>query len=859
MKLSYNWLQDYIDLSDLKVEEIAEKLTMGAFEVEEIEKHGDKLEGEVVLGEIKSIDKHPNADKLQITQTCIGFNDDGTEKIEQIVCGASNIAVGQKIPVATVGSKVVDRRSGGSLEIKKSKIRSIESSGMLCSASELGLSDSEIEAITKKQGDGIYILTEIAKEYKVGTDIRKVLGFASDYVFEVGARSNRGDALSIYGQARELSALFSKELKPISAANKSLAELSDDAKNFNYEASCTKVKPEIEKPEDCSVFYTCQVKDLKVTESPNWLKQRLEAMGQKSINNLVDVSNYVLLELGQPLHFYDASTLSGDTLYCKRSKGETFKTLDDQSYELNEKHLVIADAKGAQCLAGAMGGFDSQVTGNTSEIVIEAAAFTAASVRRSARAAGVESESKKRFERGVDKSQTVYAIHRAVELLARIALEQGQKITVGEIKKAGDATTKEQIVELETKDIKRYLGIEIPNEKVTELLKSLDIITTNESAEKLKFSIPSFRQNDITRAEDLIEEIGRLYGFDQIAPQAPKNMLACSTANEKEKSESYCKNVFLAKGFSQAILSSLVGDTLRSTAGLAANENLDKTKIEMQNPLSREHYILRQSMIPGLIQAASRNYSYDRSKNIKLFELGKVYFQEEAYPQAKGDPKANSETKSYELAKIAAIVSAKDESWQSSNQNLDFYYLKSLIEELCPRAVFQKAKDAENKTKFKSFSLENLCHPGIAAVVFQDRREIGFIAKIHPSIAKEWKLDENTYFLELELQQAQKTKFKSIASTPIIERDLTVDIPAEKINQISAAEIKELISKKTTNDFKELKLLSHFQKDKNSPLALSFRLKWQSAEETLSGEAIDSEVTNIKQALSEKFAVEFRA
>ncbi len=834
MKLSLSWLDDYVDIKGISPKDLAHELTMRAFEVEDITKIGDRLEGSVVLGEIREIAKHPDADKLQVTQTCIGYNADGSENIQQIVCGARNIAVGQKVPVATIGSKVIDRHSGGTLEIKKSKIRGVESCGMLCSPDELGYSEAESTKIKAKLGDGIYLLYDaanpavenLAAKHAIGTDVRKVLGFKTDYVLDIGARSNRGDALSIYGQAREISALLKTQVKALKP------------KEAQYNKQVKAIKPVITDTKDCAVFYTIAIENLKVEESPQWLSERLESVGQKSINNLVDISNYVLLELGQPLHFYDRDKITGETLTIRRATNqEPFKALDDSEHKLSEVNLVVADARGVECLAGVMGGHNTQVTDSTTNIVIEAAAFSAATVRRSARAAGIESESKRRFERGVDKANTRTAILRAVELLSQIS---NADIRIGELQRAGDDKVAELKVELPLSQVKRYLGIEISAKEISVLLDPLGIKLTQESKEALIFSIPSFRQTDISRAEDLIEEIGRLYGFDKIPMQAPRASLG-QVETESEKIQNQIKTVMLANGFSQAILSSLIGESLKT---LGTQD--EASEITMLNPLSQEHSSLRQSLSPGLIQATSRNYAYDRSNNIKLFELGKVYYKATPELAKKLGAQINKDTNTIEKNKFAVISCARDEAWDAAKpgQPLDFYDLKTIVEQLYPRA------------KFSSAVANALLHPGISALVSQDKRELGYIGKLHPSVTKAWDLPDEAYLLELDLPKTVNTQFKAISTTPIIERDITVDIAATSNTESSA--IEQILIKEAGADLINCRLLSRYQKDKSSPISLSYRLKWQSATETLSGAAIDEAVNKAKNLLERELGVTFR-
>ncbi len=865
MKLSYDWLQEFVELSETDVNTVSERLTMGAFEVEGIETIGDELKGEIVLGQIKEISKHPDADKIQITQTSIGKNPDGSDNVQQIVCGGKNIAVGQLIPVATVGSKVFNRADGTELEIKKAKIRGVESFGMLCSAAELGYDDEFCKKIAEEQGDGIYLMLDpnnskiknrvvdssTGKTFDLGTDIRKVLGIQKDIVLDVGARSNRGDALSVLGQAREIAALFSKEVK-----RTSLEDLDELIKKYpetlKLDKSIRSIAPAINDEKDCTVFHTLTIEGIKVCESPTWMQHRLEAMGTRSINSLVDISNYVLYELGQPTHFYDRDKLKSDKLTVKRAaNGTKIKTLDDAEYEVSEKNLMIYDASEAVGIAGVMGGLDSQITDTTTSIVIESAAFSASTVRKSARAAGIESEAKKRFERGVDHSNSKAALLRCLELVALIAKENGQKLKISEVLTTGNPQAEKKTVKLRLSQIKRYLGIEVDKDTIVKLLKPLEIIfiadtkaSDKDASPAIEFEIPSFRQVDVYREEDLIEEIARLYGYDKIPVTPPSSSVTAAITTEKEAQLENVQNIMRAHGFSQAILSSLVGEKLTSKE-FARTHNND-LEVRMLNPLSREHSVLRQSMIPSLVQAASRNYAYDKTSNIKLFELGKIYFYDE-----KSKKKDTSHAPTEERERFTAIMISKNESWkQAKHEADDFYKFKAIIEELFPRAIFKNFADQDtSKLPFAS-----LCHPGIAAVIEQDKRELGFIAKLHPSIAKEWDLPDHSFILEANLPKLKKSKFKPVANTPIIDRDITVDFKSD----ISSQAIIDLIKKSCSKDLIKVDLISLYQKDKDAPRSLSYRLKWQSKTETLTGELIDKEVKSIKEKLISELEASFR-
>ncbi len=864
MKLSYNWLKDFIDLRDIKLEDLVEKLTMGAFEVEEATALGADLGDDIVLGEIREIAKHPDADKLQVTQTCIGYNANGSENIQQIVCGATNIAVGQKVPVATIGATVLNRHDSSTFQIKKSKIRGIESCGMLCAAEELGLSETTLKFIKEKQGDGIYILSS---DLKLGAPVSKVLNLEPDYVLEVGARSNRGDALSVLGQAREITALLDKDLliphqhysseiiKGLTNLNQvGNLDLNTKSASFVYDESIKSIEPCIgdDAKRDCSLFYTITIEGIEIKESPSWLQERINAMGTKSINNVVDISNYVLLELGQPMHFYDREMINGNYLEVRRAKaGEKLTTLEEKTYELNDTNLVIADAKGPSSLAGVMGGLDSSINDQTKNIVIEVAIFNPAAVRKSARAAGVESESKRRFERGVDKSFSKLALLRALELLVQLATKEGSKLKIGKILTAGSEDISEKTVKLKNGQVKRLLGIDIARETSIKLLGRLGIKLVKESAEELEFSIPSYRQLDISREADLIEELGRLYGFNNIPLQVPNTSVAAQkNLNEQTQVKEKIMEAFIASGFSEARLSSLIGDSLLAIDAmgpeLIVSKSTQAAYIEMDNPLSREHRMLRKSMLPGLIQAASRNYAYDKSIDIKLFEIGKTYYYS-------GDTAKASRDNSIEESKLAAILVQVEPDWTQAKPKTmaeNFFYFKSIIENLYPRAKFSSIKNSNT----------SLVHPGISALVLQDNRTIGIIAKLHPSITKEWDLPDESYILELNHPKLQETKFKPIASTPIVERDITVD----SSDDIDVQMIQDLMQKKLSKNLREIKLVSLFRRSvkeatDTKPKSSTFRLKFQSDTETLSGELIDQDVEKLKQSLEKELGVGFRA
>ena len=859
MKVSLNCLNEFVDIKDVPLKDLVHELTMRAFEVEDYEAFNDSIDERIVLGEILEIAPHPNADKLQVTKTAVGLNADGTKNIQQIVCGAKNIAVGQKVPVATIGAKLKSVK-GDFIEIKPSKIRDVESFGMLCGVEELGFSEDEVEKIKAKQGDGIYLffdpnqanIENKALDLPLGITVRKVLGIEEDTVLDIGARSNRGDALSVQGQAREISALLQRPLKQFTS--KGIQAYASENTAF--------IEPEITDNKDTSLFYTLNVSGLKVKDSPQWLKDRLNAMGMKSINNLVDISNYVQLTLGQPLHFYDKDKLKGSKLISRRANlGESMKALDGETYELSEINLVIADEAGPVAIAGVMGGFDSQITLTTNNIVIESAVFYPATVRRSARAAGIDSEAKKRFERGVDKINTLNAILMSLDLLSNLATDgsnaEDSKLTIlGNLAKAGDEALEIKEVSLRLSQIKRFIGIDLSLTEVQKLLAPLGIsyvgeidqasATSNagESNQKTAFelsyifSVPSFRIKDIQREIDLIEEIARIYGYDNIPAQLPP-MQASLEAKEDNLAKDELENLLIAEGFNQVILSSLVSDT-----------SVSESAIKMLNPLSKDYSVLRTSLLPSLLKAVSRNYANDRTIDIKLFEFGKTY----SYKRDKNAEYDLSDT--VEVEKVAIVMVKLEKSWTDEQKPLhrekDFYEFKSIIERLYQNVSFTTL-DAESTIKkialnsHTESTLTDLMHPGIAAKVIYQGKEIGYIAKIHPQKVDELELPEKLYFIELELPRKVKSKFGKIIKNPPVERDITVDAGSAH----TYAEIVNGIKKFKSKDLQDIKLLDLYQS------SFTLRLRWHSELE-YSREQIDAEVVKLKEFLIKELSVAFR-
>ncbi len=821
MKLSINWLSKFLVLDGISPEEVASKLSYGSFEVEEIQKVGPKLKGPILVGRILEIAKHPNADRLSVTKVTT----DGKNEI-QIVCGAKNIEVGQIVPVSLPGALVVNRTDGSELAIKTSKIREIESNGMLCSPSELGLPTTEL--------DGILILPKDC-ESKLGQSIIDYLCLNQDSVLEVASRSNRGDALSVYGLSKEVRAVCRIKPKEI------------NFKTPKTDKSVQIVQSKIENTTETYVFYTTTIENIKVCESPQWLKKLLESVGIRAINNIVDITNYINFAFGQPMHAYDREKLKGSTLVSRNAKkGEQILTLDGKLRELQEGVLVIADSENPVAIAGIMGGKDSEVTENTKNIVFEAAVFSPVKVRRGSRTVGLTSEASKRFERGVDSTFTHNALLKAIELVEELAMQDNKNFKVGLTYLSGEPIKKECRIQLHINEVKRVLGIDLKNKEIIDLLELLEFKTKSLNEEKLEVLVPPHRTGDISRPIDLIEEIARLYGYDHIHSTPPPSGLS---GNKSITILEKIKNHFVANGFSEAYLSSLIGEKILNYKEFPFNASL---AVAMLNPLSKEHSVLRQSLLPGLLEALKLNQSH-QAINIKLYEIGKVYYRDSS-------KKPNdAETCVTESLKIAGVVSSLNENWLLNQGDLKdraehlYFEVKGIIESL-----FTRYRCNYNIFPIASLNQEKYLHPKMALTLTLNNKEIGTFGCLHPELQKRFELIGSTMLFEISLEpilsELEKiTVFEKISSQPVVLRDITIDISKKHPAGIVISEI----NKKISGFVQSVNLVSVYELDSESR-SLTYRLKIQNIEQTLTSNQIDEEINKIKEHLSACLSARFR-
>ena len=867
MKLSFDWLSDFVDLTGLSAQEVAEKLTMGAFEVEEVTSFGPDISGPIVVGEILEINPHPNADKIRLTKTRIAEGEEGQE----IVCGAWNIEVGHKIPVALPGARVINRHDGSALEIKAGKIRGVVSNGMLCSSPELGIDGS---------GEGILLLPP---DTKVGIDAKEFLGLKNDYVLHVEPRSNRGDALSVLGLAREVAALLGRPLKNLDWLEE-FAVMQEDAQ-------LAALSVDIADTADCPYFTARTLGGIKIAPSDPMISRRLEAVGVKSINNVVDITNYVLHELGQPLHAYDLSCLKGQKLSVRRARAdETILTIDQKERKLSEDALIIADAESVVGVAGVMGGKLSEVSDDTVAVALEAASFASARVRRSSRILGLSSDSSLRFERGVDTGNVRLSSNRASYLLVKYA---GAKL--GKMAADGSDTIPEVLVSLRMSELKRICEIDMSAADAVRMLEPLgfqgEVIsdpsrdpdsnsaiaagTESDSSAKIVdaiFAIPSFRQKDVSREIDIVEELVRLWGYDKLPVSMPASTIA---ARVPDPLPARVRMSLASTGLSEAWLSSLTG--LEDLSGRKSFATTGDNAVTVQNPLSAEHQVLRQSLIPGLLKAAS--YNQDRGNATPcLFEIGKSYRHEPR--RFNKQLSAHKQTSTLEEGLASAIVCGEPSlsQWMSSGKQDDsfnFYLIKGILENLLTSFAIPLSALRLRQTE----EIPGWFHPGRSAACFIDMTDLdgqsdkssnkkqksgkksemflAYLGEIHPAVADAYRVAGRAAGFEVSLTALAELmpdpSFSEIYLTPVIQRDLTCDLDTS----VRHEDLLQCIRGCGEETLQKVVLVSFF-KLSESKKSLSYRLTFQHPSQTLTAESVDAVMNKLREDLTKTLNASFR-
>lgn len=820
MRVSLNWLNEFVDLSNYDEKQIAHELTMSGLEVEAIETFKPQFKN-IITAKILKIDNHPNADKLHLVTVDIGT---GTRTV---VCGAQNIEEGQIIPYASVGSEVLDRKTGDMFTLTPAVIRGVESQGMLCSSDELGLSDRNYQT-----EDGILILNRFLKNVELGKNLEDILGLDEDIILDVAPTANRGDQMSVVGIARELCSIFNKDLKfsPI----ESISDLNTE--NFKVEII----------DEDVCKYYTLGLlKDIKIKPSPSWMQKRLIASGIRAINNVVDITNYVLLEYGIPLHAFDLSKLNNYLCVRRAKEGEKIVTLDGVERNLNSDSVLISTKEEGVCLAGVFGGANSEVDENTTSIALEAAYFVPSSNRKSSRSVGYRSDACARFERGVDIEAVKPALLRAMQLLTELADAKVVGVT-----ETGKNKLDSIEITLRFAQIKRVLGCEIDSNRCVSILERLGFKLLGKNEMAAKFEVPSFRANDVTREVDLIEEIARINGYDKIEPTLPGNNQAPVISLE-EKTLKKINSVLLSCGLNEIVTTSLIGKPLLKQFGIDYD---DEKAVKVENPQSEEFTMLRQTLLANVLHCMKYNYD-NGQKDFWAYEIGRVYF--------KNRPADEKNSGVDEIKMLSGIITGgvENSKWQTTAQT-DFYTVKGIFENLFGELNFS------NRIQLKPCEDVNSLHPYRSSKIVllgKTPKTIGFFGQVHPILKDKMKLNQEAFVFELNLEEIlsaiseSTVRYKKLSQYPEVQRDLAFVVP----EGVTCFELERAIKKAVqSNIFKGCDIFDVYQGEhiQNGFKSVAFRIKMQDEQATLTDAIIDVQMNSVRENLQKTFKeVTFRA
>lgn len=825
MQVSLNWLNEFVDLSNVEASQIAHELTMSGLEVEAVEDVKPSFTN-IKTVKIEKIDAHPNSDRLHLVTVNTGSG------LKTVVCGAQNIAEGQVVPYASVGSQVLDRKTGEMFTLTPAVIRGVESQGMLCSADELGVSDRNYQ-----EEDGILILNRIFSDVQLGQDVKDVLGFEKDTVLDVAPTANRGDQMSVIGVARELSSLFNTPLKfnPIECTK----DLSTD-----------KFKVEIKDKTVCKYYSIALLKNIKTKPSPDWMKKRLLASGVRSINNVVDITNYVMLEYGCPLHAFDADKLDGYLCVRRAEDGEKLITLDEVERTLTTDSVLIATRDKGVCLGGVFGGANSEIDDNTTSIALEAAYFTPATNRKSARSAGYRSEASARFERGIDIEAVKPALMRAMQLL----VEYADAEVVGVVE---DGENKLEPIEITLRyaQIKRILGCEIAPERCINILENLGFKKLGGNDAAAKFLVPSFRAYDVTREIDLIEEIARINGYDKISPTLPSKAQT-PTITLEEKVINKVNEIMLSAGLNEIQTSSLIGKPLLDKFKITYD---DENAVKVLNAASEDYAMLRQTLAASVLNCMKYNFD-NGQKNFWAYEIGKTYIK-----TAHADEKSTGvkETRVLEGVLTGEVQNSK---WQVK-ATVDFYTVKGILENLFKELDVLRRIKIVPIEKTDLISTHKALHPYRTAVIMLLGKRplpIGYFGQVHPTLIDKLKLNQNAFLFKVDLTELigvvkeSVPRFKHIPQYPEVRRDIAFIINDE----VSFDDIQKVIKGSVKqNIFKGSEIFDVYQGEhvEDGFKSVAFRIKMQDENATLTDEIIEQQMTSVREKLQKTYAqISFR-
>jgi phenylalanyl-tRNA synthetase beta chain len=800
MKISLNWLKRYVSIDNIPLEEIVNKLTLSGLEVEDVNDQTAKLKN-FVVGFVKDKKKHPNADKLSLCTVSTG-----TEEF-QVVCGAPNVEAGQKVIFAKIGAVVPH----GNFTITKAKIRGVESFGMLCSESEIELSDDH---------SGLKILDPGIKE---GTPVSEALGL-NDVLLEIGITPNRPDALSHYGIARDIAAIFNLDLKyPVAILKESGEDISKLA------------QIEIEDKINCPRYSARVVTSVKIKESPEWLKVSLRKIGLRPINNVVDVTNFVMHELGQPLHAFDLDMLAGNKIIVKSTSGETtFKTLDSKDRKLAPGTLMICDSEKPVAIAGVMGGENSEVSSNTKNILIESAYFNPSSIRKTSKYLGLGTDASYRFERGTDPEGTLLAAERSAELIAQLA---DGEIARGSTDVYPDKIN-DKIVTLRFSRIEKVLGYHVSEDIILQILNKLELKVLSRTKIDLKISVPPFRP-DIEREIDIIEEIARIYGYDNI-PTVEKIYSTLAQKYDESAFVDELKNTAQSLGFFE-----MINNPLQS----ASNSAITGNSVPLLNPQSQDMAYLRTSLIPGALEVVSRDIKHGE-KNLMLFEIGNVFSKNNA-----GD--IGSFDDFTEKTKLLLVITGnkQEKEWNSPQISFDFYSLKGIINSFNSKFLLDNVLNDSyyfNQNRIFDYSLEKKAGNTL----------VGTGGKVSKDVLKQFDISQDVYLFEYDVSSlmtalpSKKHHYKDLLKFPKVLRDFAFIFD----KSVTYTEVIEYIKNSSSGLLKSVKIFDLFEHDSlgENKKSMAFALEFFDNDKTLTEEEVDKEFNSLISSVSQNFNAKLR-
>lgn len=801
MKTSIEWLKEYSDIN-VSAKELCDILTMTGSKVEGLEIKGDNIKN-VVVGKILEIEKHPNADKLVVTKV------DVKDEILQIVTGATNIKVGDIVPIAKDGSELP-----GNIKIKKGKLRDIESCGMMCSVGELGI---PVDMFENQIENGIMILPE-KFEKNLGEDIVKVLDLKEE-IIEFEITSNRPDCFSIEGLGRETAVSLNQDFKdPHSDLEKINSEVREEIHGL---------KVNIEAPDLCYRYIARVVENVKIAPSPEWMVKRLAACGVRSINNIVDITNYVMLELGQPMHAFDINSINGKHIIVRRAKeNEKIITLDEIERNLDNDMLVIADEQKTVAIAGVMGGMNSEIEDNTKTVVFESAVFNGGNVRKTAKKLQLRTEASSRYEKGLSQENAERAVERAVQLVKMLnaGTEVSGKIDVYPTKQ------EKRKIKFDEKVINKLLGTNISKEEMINIFEKL-----GSKVENNEVIVPYFRM-DIEQVADLAEEVARFYGYDKLCSTLTSGESTIGIKTKIQKISDDIEQMLRYKGLSEVCTYGFISKQDLKKVNLTEDDIEENDIIHIKNPLSEDYSIMRTTTIPSMMSVLATN-NYKKNKEVKLFEIARIY----------KDPNNN-------ISKGETPIEEKIITLGLYGENIDFYNMKGIVEnilEVSNIARYECVSNCDNPSY----------HPGRVAKMVVGNDVIAIFGEINPIVTENYDISKRVYIAEISLEKLVKyskdnKKYTEVAKFPAVERDIAVCVD----NNIEVGQIEKTIIKKSKGILEDIKLFDIYKSEKLGldKKSIAFSLIFRSKEKTLTDEEINKTLEEIILELKKVYNADLR-